>query len=68
MAGYRIEIDEFRCNGFGFCAASLPEVFSLADDADIVTVLDVRPGEALRAAVIEAAQRCPKQAIAVHDE
>jgi len=68
MGSYRIEIDEFRCNGFALCAAALPEIFALREDEDIVMVLNPQPGDEYRVAVKAAAARCPKQAIIIHED
>ncbi|SUZ74769.1 uncharacterized protein METZ01_LOCUS27623 [marine metagenome] len=43
-----------------------PDVFEVRDD-DFLYVLEENPGEDRRAAVAEAVQRCPKQAISVED-
>jgi ferredoxin len=41
-----------------------PDVFEVRDD-DFLYVLDETPGEDRRAAMQEAVQRCPKQAISL---
>jgi ferredoxin len=41
-----------------------PEVFEVRDD-DFLYVLQEEPDEALRPKVVEAAARCPKQAITI---
>ena len=44
-----------------------PEVFEVRDD-DFLYILKEEPGEALRAKVLEAVQRCPKQAISLAED
>jgi ferredoxin len=46
--------------------AAAPEVFEVRDD-DFLYVLQENPPEELRAKVLEAVQRCPKQAITLED-
>lgn len=54
------------CESNALCMAAAPEVFEVRDD-DALYVLQERPSEGARAAVVEAVQRCPKQAISVVD-
>ena len=44
-----------------------PDVFTIEDDKDWVTVLDAQPGEDRRKAVEEAAMMCPVMAIRIED-
>jgi ferredoxin len=59
----RVTVDLDRCEGHGECVLAAPQVFSLGDDDDMVTVLEPEPAEALRAAVTDAAGLCPMAAI-----
>lgn len=61
----KVVVDELRCDAHGVCVVSCPEVFALDDEDDLVTVLLPEPDEALRPAVEQAAQACPKAAITV---
>jgi ferredoxin len=54
------------CESNAVCMGVAPEVFEVRDD-DFLYVLQEEPGEELRDKVVEAARRCPKQAIAVED-
>ena len=64
--GYRVVVDFDLCESNALCMAAAPEVFEVRDD-DFLYILNEEPGEDLRAKVVEAAERCPKQAIAVQD-
>ncbi|MEU9267123.1 ferredoxin [Streptomyces sp. NPDC048251] len=57
-----IEVDEGRCDGFGFCEQAAPEVFGLDDDGVVTVLLDEIPDELAEKA--EAATRaCPVAAL-----
>lgn len=59
-----IEVDEARCDGFGFCEQAAPEVFGLDDDGYVSVRLPEVPDEL--AAKAEAATRaCPVAALRV---
>jgi ferredoxin len=60
-----IEVDRALCYGFGDCVDSLPDVFAL-DDEETAIVLD--PDAAPVDDILEAAQNCPVDAIAVTAE
>lgn len=62
--GYRIQVDFDLCESNAICMQIAPEVFEVRDD-DFLYILNEEPGEDLKAQVEEAAQRCPKQAIAI---
>lgn len=64
--GIRIEVDFDLCESNAICMDIAPEVFEVRDD-DFLYVLQEAPGEDLREKVVEAAERCPKQAIKVVD-
>lgn len=62
-ARMKIIADKGKCVGAGTCAEVAPDIFA-QDDADgIVEVLDEYPGEDRRAAVEEAIDFCPAQAL-----
>ena len=62
--GYRIQVDFDLCESNAICMQIAPEVFEVRDD-DFLYILNEEPGEDLKAQGEEAAQRCPKQAIAI---
>ena len=62
----RVVVDYDLCESNAVCMGIAPEVFEVRDD-DFLYVLQDEPDESLRAKVVEAATRCPKQAISVED-
>lgn len=61
----RVHVDQSRCQGHTLCAMIAPESFELDDvDGHAHAVVDEVPTEH-HAAVREAAQSCPEQAIEV---
>lgn len=60
----RIIHDPDRCASVGMCEAAAPEVFAIARDGSLV-VLQQTPGVAVRAAVQEAVEACPTQALRI---
>ncbi|MBC8194330.1 MAG: ferredoxin [Acidimicrobiia bacterium] len=62
----RIVVDYDLCESNAICMQIAPDVFEVRDD-DFLYVLNDAPDEDRRAAMDEAAQRCPKQAIKVED-
>lgn len=58
----RIVADTEKCVGAGTCVVIAPDIFDQNDDG-IVKVLDDSPGEDRIAAVQEAVDFCPAQAI-----
>ncbi len=60
----RIVVDFDLCESNALCMAAAPEVFEVRDD-DFLYVLQEEPSEELREKVVEAARRCPKQAITI---
>ncbi|MDQ6916165.1 MAG: ferredoxin [Actinomycetota bacterium] len=60
-----IEVDRQLCYGFGDCVDTAPTVFAL-DDEDVSIVID--PDGAPLDDVVEAAQNCPVDAIAITDQ
>jgi ferredoxin len=63
----RVVVDPVLCESNALCAGLAPAVFELGED-DMLTVLDERPDEDLRADVHAAATACPKRAITVVDD
>lgn len=60
----KIEVDFDRCESNAVCMAVAPAYFEVRDD-DFLYVLRDEVAEQDRAAVQEAVDRCPKQAIAM---
>jgi ferredoxin len=65
--GMRIVVDYDLCESNAICMQVAPDIFEVRDD-DFMYVLNETPPEEARARVVEAVQRCPKQAIKVVDE
>jgi ferredoxin len=64
-ASMKIVADKHKCVGAGTCVVIAPDVFD-QDDADgIVLLLTEEPGEDRRAAVTEAVDFCPAQALMI---
>jgi ferredoxin len=63
----RIVVDYDLCESNAICMQVAPDIFEVRDD-DFMYVLNETPPEEARTRVIEAVQRCPKQAIKVVDE
>ncbi|MCS0635327.1 ferredoxin [Streptomyces sp. LP05-1] len=61
----RIEIDRDLCCGAGTCVLLAPGVFDQDDEDGTVILLDATPGAGRRAAVEEAAERCPTAVISI---
>ena len=55
----RVTVDRDLCIGAGLCALAAPAVFDQDQDDAIVLLLDDSPPDTARAAVEEAAERCP---------
>jgi ferredoxin len=60
----RVVVDFDLCESNAVCMGIAPEVFEVRDD-DFLYVLQDEPDESLRPKVVEAATRCPKQAITI---
>lgn len=60
----RVVFDDACCVGSGSCARACPEVFELRDDGHL-QVLQEEPPEALRPAVLAAADLCPTGALTI---
>lgn len=61
----KVRIIREECIACGVCADIAPEVFEMGDEAAEVKVEEVPPSE--QAAVREAAESCPTEAIAVDE-
>jgi ferredoxin len=61
----RVHIDEVRCEGTGFCARLVPDLFALPDDVAQVLLADV-PAD-LEGLAREAVNMCPASAIVIDD-
>ena len=62
----KVVVDFDLCESNAVCMGVAPEVFEVRDD-DFLYVLNENPGPELADKVREAAERCPKQAIALED-
>lgn len=62
----KVVVNYDLCESNAVCMGIAPEVFEVRDD-DFLYVLQENPPEELRDKVMEAARRCPKQAISVED-
>ena len=60
----KVVVNYDLCESNAVCMGIVPEVFEVRDD-DMLYVLQEEPGESLRPKVVEAATRCPKQAITI---
>jgi ferredoxin len=58
----RVVVDYDLCESNAVCMSIAPEVFEVRDD-DFLYVLNETPPEEMRAKMVEAVERCPKQAI-----
>jgi ferredoxin len=63
----KIIVDTQLCEAHGDCVMAAPDVFDLDDDDNVVTLLQVEPGEEQRAQVEEAVRLCPVAAIRIAD-
>lgn len=63
----RVTVDRDRCIGAGLCVISAPAVFDQDEDDAIVLLRDATPPPSARAAITEAADRCPAAVITLHD-
>ncbi|GGM53298.1 hypothetical protein GCM10011608_42730 [Micromonospora sonchi] len=63
-AGWRIEVDARRCIGSGSCVGMAPTHFRMESGRATPTAAAVEPTET----VIDAAESCPVEAIAVRDD
>lgn len=61
----RVTVDASRCACTGTCTLVAPEVFEI--QGITLVVLQDEPAESQRAAVLDAAEQCPTEAIHVVD-
>ena len=62
--GWRVVVNENRCESNAVCTGLAPDVFELPDRG-AVHVLVEEPGEPLRAQVESAVNNCPRAAITI---
>lgn len=62
----RICVDTEKCTGHGMCEALAEDVFEVGDDG-VVHLLDTDPAEDQRAALQDAVDQCPTQALSLQD-
>jgi ferredoxin len=62
----RVIVDLQRCEANALCMGVAPDVFELNEDELIL--LQEHPDESRRAAVAEAIQLCPRQAITLEED
>ena len=60
---WKVTVDRDACIGSGLCAATTPQHFRLDRDKSRALREEIEPDDA----VIDAADMCPAEAIAVHD-
>jgi ferredoxin len=58
----KVVVDYDLCESNALCMAAAPDVFEVRDDDNLYVLME-EPPEELRTQVMEAVQRCPKQAI-----
>ncbi|GAB3467998.1 ferredoxin [Actinophytocola sediminis] len=64
----RVVADTARCVGAGQCVLTEPDVFDQSDDDGTVVLLTETVNGAHRAAVEEAIEMCPSQAISMIED
>lgn len=63
----RVTVDHDLCIGDAICESICPQVFQLGDDGLSYVIADPFPAE-LKAEAEEAADSCPTDAIAIHED
>jgi ferredoxin len=63
----RVILDTQSCQAYGNCMLTAPDVFDLDEETGVAIILQERPPAELRAAVEEAVQSCPVQALTLAD-
>jgi len=66
VSDMKVVVDFDLCESNAVCMGIVPEVFEVRDD-DFLYVLNENPGAEFQEKVREAAERCPKQAIALEE-
>lgn len=61
----RVTVDKSRCQAYGNCLLTAPDVFDLDDEAGVAVVIQEQPSEDLYPAIEEAVRSCPVQALKV---
>jgi ferredoxin len=64
----KVVVDFDLCQGHGVCAGEAPEVFRLDERTGQLAILQERPPEALREAVLAAVKYCPTHALRIVEE
>jgi ferredoxin len=64
----RVTLDETKCQAYGNCMLTAPDVFDLGDEDAFVRILQERPAPELRAVVEEAVRSCPVEALTLHED
>jgi ferredoxin len=62
-----VTLDGTKCQAYGNCMVTAPDVFDLGDDDAVVTVLQEHPPEERRADVQEAVRSCPVEALTLSE-
>ncbi|MFI9386973.1 ferredoxin [Kutzneria sp. NPDC052558] len=63
----RVTADLDLCQGHAMCVVEAPDVFAYDKAENKVRVLDERPDESRRAAVLDAVRYCPTGALSLDD-
>jgi ferredoxin len=64
----KVQIDRQRCRGHARCLDIAPEAFDFLDEEDRAIVVDDGVAHTSRAALFEAQEECPEQAIRVEND
>jgi ferredoxin len=64
----KVQIDQQRCRGHARCLDIAPDAFDFLDDEDRAVVVDDGARRTSNAALIEAQEECPEQAIYVEGD
>jgi ferredoxin len=59
----KVHVDQEKCQGHALCALKAPGIFTLDRDSDRSTALDGEVPAGAEAAVLDAVDSCPEQAI-----
>lgn len=63
----RIWVDPYKCDGYGACVGSAPELLEWADDTDQAYALDEVVPAGMESDARAAARSCPARALFVGD-
>lgn len=64
----RVTVDLSRCQGYGNCVTTAPEIFDLDDDTAQAIVIDPNPPAERHDAARQAEANCPVQAITIQED